>query len=61
MLSKRPPDPTPQPLAKRKQRQAIEGSEAMKDYRCAQQAARERLKSLREDRIAREAKQREEG
>ena len=41
MLSKRPRDqfdrPPPEPLAKRKRRQAIEGSEAMRDYRRAQE------------------------
>jgi hypothetical protein len=60
MLSKRPRDqfdrPPPEPLAKRKRRQAIEGSEAMRDYRRAQEEARERLRVLREERLAREAK-----
>jgi hypothetical protein len=47
--------PTPEPLEQRRRRQAIEGSQAMRDYKQAQQAARERLKALREERLAREA------
>lgn len=41
----------------RKRRQAFEASEAMKDYHRAQDAARERLRVLREDRLAREVEQ----
>ena len=51
--------PTPEPLAKRKQRQAIEGSEAMRDYKHTQDAARDRLRVLRGERLAREAKQKQ--
>jgi hypothetical protein len=59
MLTMRPKGqyqrPTPEPLEKRRRRQAIEGSEAMRDYKRAQQAARDRLETLREERLAREA------
>jgi hypothetical protein len=51
--------PVPEPLAVRKRRQATEGSEAMRDYLRAQDAARERLRVLREERIERGTKRRE--
>jgi len=47
--------PTPEPREVRKRRQAIEGSEAVRDYLQAQDAVRERMRVLREERLAREA------
>jgi hypothetical protein len=47
----------PESLAMRKARQAIEGSEAVKEYRAAQQAATERMLALRRERLAQLAKQ----
>jgi hypothetical protein len=48
-------DRTIEPLEARKKRQAFEGSQAMKDYRRSQEAARERMATLRAERLAREA------
>jgi hypothetical protein len=47
-----------EPMEVRRKRLAAEAPEAMKDYLRAQQAARERLAALREERLAREAKER---
>jgi hypothetical protein len=47
-----------EPLHVRRQRRAAVAPEAMKDYLRAQEAARERLAALREERLAREAKER---
>ena len=47
-----------EPLEIRRKRRAAEAPEAMKDYLRAQEAARERLAALREERLAREAKER---
>jgi hypothetical protein len=52
--------PTPKPLEKRRHRQAIEGAEAMRDYKRTQEAARERLRTLREERLARETQTKQE-
>jgi hypothetical protein len=49
--------PRAEPLEVRKKRAAIEGSQALADYRRAQEAARERLIALREERLARERAQ----
>ena len=51
--------PRAEPLAVRKKRAAIEGSQAAADYRRAQEAARERLVALREERLAREIAQKQ--
>ena len=42
-------------LAARRRKQSIEGSQAMADYRRTQNAVRERMAALREERLAREA------
>jgi len=47
-------------LAVRKRRAAIEGSEAVAEYRRTLQAARERLLALREERLSREAEQKQQ-
>ena len=47
-----------EPLEVRRKKRAAEAPEAMKDYLRAQEAARERLVALREERLAREAKER---
>jgi hypothetical protein len=51
-------DPNIEPLEVRRKKRAAEAPEAMKDYLRAQEAARERLAALREERLAREVKQR---
>jgi hypothetical protein len=48
--------PAPEPLQQRKQRQQVEATQAMKDYRRAQDAARERMAALRAERLERESK-----
>lgn len=48
------PNRTVEDLPTRKKRQAAEGSEAMRDYRRAQQGARDRLAALRQERLVRE-------
>ena len=50
--------PSLEDLATRRQRQAIEGPQAMKEYRQAQQAIYERTAALRKERIARQLKER---
>jgi hypothetical protein len=52
------PDRDIEPLEVRRKRRAAEAPEAMKDYLRTQEAARERLAALREERLVREAKQR---
>ena len=52
------PDRTIEPLQVRRQRRAAEAPEAVKDYLRAQEAARQRLAALREERLAREAQER---
>ena len=52
--------PPAEPLAVRKRRAAIEGSEAVAEYRRTLQAARERLLALREERLSREAEQKQQ-
>ena len=42
--------PKPEPLQQRKRKQQVEATQAMKDYRRAQDAARERMTMLREER-----------
>jgi hypothetical protein len=42
-------------LAVRRRKQSIEGSQAMADYLRTQNAVRERMAALREERLAREA------
>jgi hypothetical protein len=44
-----------EPLDERRKRQALEGSQAMKDYKHTQQAVRERMAALRAERLARDA------
>ena len=46
-----------EPLQVRRKKRAAEAPEAMKDYLRAQEAARERLAVLREERLEREAKE----
>jgi hypothetical protein len=46
--------PAPEPLQQRKQRQLVEGSQAMEDYRRTQEAARDRMAELRAERQRRE-------
>jgi hypothetical protein len=45
-------------LATRRQRQSIEGPQAMKEYRQAQHAVYERTAALRKERLARQLKER---
>ena len=52
--------PPAEPLAVRKRRAAVEASQAMSDYRRAQDAARDRLIAQREERLARETGQKEQ-
>jgi hypothetical protein len=54
------PDRKLENLAVRRKRQEIEGREAVKDYRLAQQAARDRMAALRQQRLAREAQLKEQ-
>jgi hypothetical protein len=49
------PGRTLEPVAVRRARQSIEGSQAMTDYLHMQAAVRERMAVLREERLAREA------
>ena len=49
------PDRQIEPLAMRRQRRAAEAPQAMADYRRTQDAVRERMAALREERLAREA------
>jgi hypothetical protein len=50
------PDRKIEPLNVRRDRQSIEGAQAMKDYKHTRQAARERMAALRAERLAREKK-----
>jgi hypothetical protein len=50
------PDRKIEPLNVRRDRHAIEGKQAMKDYRHTQQAVRERMAALRAERLERDAK-----
>jgi hypothetical protein len=50
--------PIREDLATRRQRQAIEGPRAMKEYRLAQQAIYDRTAALRKERLARQLKER---
>ena len=52
---KREGDRKVEALAARRRRQSIEGSQAMADFRRTQNAVRERMAALREERLAREA------
>jgi hypothetical protein len=54
------PDRKLEDLAARRKRQEIEGREAAKDYRLAQEAARDRMAALREQRLARDAQSKEQ-
>jgi len=51
------PDRKIDPLHIRKERQSLEGVQAMKDYKHMQQAVRERMAVLRAERLAREVQQ----
>jgi hypothetical protein len=51
------PDRQIESLALRRRRRAIEAPQAMADYRRTQDAVRERMSALREERLAREAKE----
>jgi hypothetical protein len=51
------PDRKIEPLNVRRDRQSIEGAQAMKDYKYTQQAARERMAALRLERLARQAEE----
>jgi hypothetical protein len=44
-------------LDQRRKRQVLEASQAMKDYKHTQQAVRERMAALRDERLAREAQE----
>jgi hypothetical protein len=46
-----------EPLDQRRKRQVLEASQAMKDYKHTQQAVRERMAALRDERLAREAQE----
>ena len=54
------PDRKIEPLHIRKERQALESEQAMKDYKHTQEAARERMAALRAERQAREGQQAKE-
>ena len=46
-----------EPLDLRRKRQVLEASQAMKDYKHTQQAVRERMAALRDERLARDAQE----
>jgi hypothetical protein len=48
-----------EPLNIRRDRQLLESTQAMKDYKHTQQAARERMATLRQERLKREAQDKE--
>jgi len=47
--------PQVEPIDVRRKRQAVEGAQAMKDYRRSQEVARERMAALKGQRLARRA------
>jgi hypothetical protein len=51
------PNRTVEPLRVRRERQSVEGAQAMKDYKYTQQAARDRMAALRLERLARQAEE----
>jgi len=48
-----------EPLNVRKDRQSLEGAQAMRDYKRTQEAVRERMAALRTERLARQAQEKE--
>jgi len=51
------PDRKIEPLDLRRKRLVLEASQAMKDYKHTQQAVRERMAALRDERLARDAQE----
>ena len=51
------PDRKIEPLDLRRKRQVLEASQAMKDYKHTQQAVRERMAALRDERLTRDAQE----